>query len=82
MKISRPMDSLLKVSLLWRALTGVQTGVVAGIVMLAYIMLDASIRGSSVWSVPNLFASNFYGRAALGGAFRRTTVAGLAWHVW
>lgn len=50
--------------------------------MLGYIMLDALLRGSSVWGVVNLFSSNFYGPAALGGAFRKTTVAGLAWHVW
>ena len=65
---------------LWRALAGVETGVVAGAVMLAYLMLDAMLRGVGVWSAVNLFASNFYGTAALGSTFRSTTVAGLAWH--
>jgi hypothetical protein len=66
---------------LWRALAGVEAGVVAGGVMLAYLALDAVLRGSTVWSVLNLYASNFYGPSALGLGFRRTTVFGLAWHV-
>ncbi|MGH7417431.1 MAG: hypothetical protein ACREKB_06615 [Candidatus Rokuibacteriota bacterium] len=67
---------------LWRLLAGLESGVVAGGVMLLYLTLDAGLRGSSVWSVVNLFSSNFYGPAALGSAFRKTSVAGLAWHVW
>jgi len=67
---------------LWRLLAGLEAGVVAGGVMLLYLTLDAVLRGSSLWSVLNLFSSNFYGSAALGAAFRKTTVAGLAWHVW
>ena len=67
---------------LWRLLAGVECGVVAGGVMLVYIMLDAALGGSSLWSVVNLFSSTFYGASALGGAFRRSTVTGLAWHVW
>jgi len=66
---------------LWRALAGVQAGVVAGVVMLVYLALDARLRDSSVWSVINLFASSFYGDPALGLGFRRTSIAGLAMHI-
>jgi hypothetical protein len=71
----------MRVKPLWRVLAGVETGVVAGAVMLAYLMLDAALRGAGMWTVVNLFASNSYGAAALGSAFRRTTLAGLAWHI-
>ena len=70
-----------RVKPLWRALAGVQAGVVAGAVMFVYLLLDAGLRGSTVWSTMNLFSSNFYGARALGPGFRRTTLAGLAWHV-
>ena len=80
--MTTPIETPVEVKPLWRVLAGVEAGIVAGAVMLAYIMLDALLRGSSVWTVVNLFSSNFYGAAALGGAFRRTTVAGLAWHFW
>ncbi len=66
---------------LWRALAGVEAGVVAGGVMFLYLALDAVLRGSTIWSVINLYASNLYGAAALGTGFRRTTVTGLAWHI-
>ncbi len=66
---------------IWRVLAGVQAGVVAGGVMFLYLALDARLRGSTVWSVINLFSSNFYGVPALGFGFRRTSIAGLAWHI-
>lgn len=66
---------------LWRVLVGVQAGVVAGGIMFGYLLLDAKLRGSTVWSTINLFSSNFYGPRALGPGFRRTTIAGLAWHI-
>lgn len=49
--------------------------------MFLYLVLDARLRDSTVWSIVNLFSSNFHGAAALGLGFRRTTIAGLAWHV-
>ncbi|MBI3667458.1 MAG: hypothetical protein HY236_14735, partial [Acidobacteria bacterium] len=68
-----------KIGAVWRGLVGIETGIVAGAVMTVYLMLDAALRGSSVWSLANLCASNFYGASALGGSFRGTTMAGLAW---
>jgi hypothetical protein len=49
--------------------------------MFLYLAVDARLRGSTVWSVINLFSSNFYGVRALGFGFRRTSFAGLAWHI-
>lgn len=75
-----PVDRRGEARPLWRVLAGVEAGVVAGAVMLAYLMVDAVLRGAGAWSVINLFASNFYGGSALGRGFRGATVAGLAWH--
>jgi hypothetical protein len=70
-----------RVKPVWRALIGLQAGVVAGAVMFLYLVLDAGLRDASVWSTINLFSSNFHGSAALGLGFRRTSIAGLAWLV-
>lgn len=74
------MGSVRDVKPFWRALAGLEAGIVAGSVMLVYLMLDAVLRGWGPWSVVNLFASNSYGSAALGSAFRRTSIVGLAWY--
>ncbi len=63
------------------AMAGLESGVLGGTFMLGWLALGSLFDGRSVWSVPNLFASTFYGEAALRRGFRWTTLSGLALHV-
>jgi hypothetical protein len=64
-----------------QAMAGVEAGVLGGTFMLVWMGLVSSLQGRSVWSVPNLLASTFYGEAALRRGFRWTTLSGLALHL-
>src|SRR3954453_10729597 len=63
------------------AMAGLQSGVLGGIFMLAWLALLSVLQGRSVWSIPNLLASTFYGEAALRRGFRWTTLSGVALHL-
>jgi hypothetical protein len=56
-------------------------GVVAGLAILAWILVVSLLSGDSAWRVPNLLASVFYGPQALRGEFGRITLAGISLHV-
>src|SRR5579864_2795086 len=60
------------------ALAGIQAGVVGGLILLGYLALDSAWHKRSVWTVPNLLASTFYGESAYRAGFGAGTSAGLA----
>src|SRR5438552_4976922 len=64
-----------------QAVAGVESGILGGSLMLVWLGLLSLVQGRSVWSVPNLLASTFYGEAALRRVFRWTTLSGVALHV-
>lgn len=66
---------------LWLGLAALQTGVLAGLVALIYVMLDSIVWRESPWLFPNLLSSVFYPSRALSLRFSGATVAGLALHV-
>lgn len=68
-------------SSLLRAIAGVESGVIGGVFMLAWLALLSLFQGRSIWSVPNLLASTFYGEAALRRGFRWTSLSGVALHL-
>jgi hypothetical protein len=68
-------------SKLFQAVAGLESGVLGGVFMLAWLALGSALEGRSVWRVSNLMASTFYGDAALRRGFRWTTLSGVALHV-
>ena len=60
------------------ALAGLEAGITGVIWMFACFFVAAYWNSSGVWSVPNLFATVFYGDYAYEGDFRRSTWAGIA----
>src|SRR6266568_6236921 len=63
------------------AMAGVEAGILGGLFMMLWLAILSLLQGRSVWSVPNLLASTFYGEAALRRGFRWTTLSGVALHV-
>src|SRR6266849_5152335 len=64
-----------------QAVAGVESGILGGALMLVWLGLLSFLQGRSIWSIPNLLASTFYGEAALRRGFRWTSLSGLALHV-
>src|SRR5260370_41269399 len=60
---------------------GVEAGVLGGLFMMAWLATVSLLQGRSIWSMPNLLASTFYGEAALRRGFRWTSLSGVALHV-
>jgi hypothetical protein len=60
------------------ALAGIQAGVVGALTLLAYLAMDSVWHRRSVWTVPNLLASTFYGESAYRQGFGVRTSAGVA----
>lgn len=60
------------------ALAGLEAGMTGVIWMFACFFVAAYWDSSGLWSVPNLFATAFYGDYAYQGDFRRSTWAGVA----
>ena len=60
------------------ALAGIQAGVIGTLVLLGYLALDSAWHRRSIWLVPNLLASTFYGESAYQPRFGARTGAGLA----
>jgi hypothetical protein len=63
---------------LFLSLAGIQAGVVGGLILLGYLSLDSAWHRRSIWTVPNLLASTFYGESVYGPGFGARTSAGLA----
>src|SRR5712692_8364914 len=60
------------------ALAGIQAGVVGALILLGYLALDSKWHSRSIWAIPNLLASTFYGESAYGPGFGARTSAGIA----
>jgi hypothetical protein len=60
------------------ALAGLQAGVLGALFMLAWIMIGSVFDRRSIWVVPNLFASTFYGADAYRNEFLHSSWAGVA----
>ena len=60
------------------ALAGIQAGVGGTLVLLGYLALDSAWHRRSIWLVPNLLASTFYGESAYQPRFSARTGSGLA----
>jgi len=62
-------------------LAGLQTGLLAVIVMLAWLGASAMWNGRTFWTAPNQMASIFHGNDAISGRFSSTTPSGIAVYV-
>lgn len=60
------------------ALAGIQAGIVGALILLGYLALDSAWHRHSVWTVPNLLASTFYGESAYRQGFSAGTSVGVA----
>ena len=60
------------------ALAGLHAGVLGATVMLACVMLGSLWYGRSIWLVPNLFATTFFGSGVYRNQLLRTSWAGIA----
>src|SRR5258708_34620564 len=65
----------------WRALGGVQAGVIGGLAMLAFLAAASMLRHHVWWEMPNLIGSTFYGTRAFFSGPGRITIAGGALHL-
>ena len=63
------------------ALAGLQTGVIGGLAMLAFLFAHSLLRGQPWWSFANLMGSMVYGPSALWRGMGRATFAGIAFQV-
>ena len=65
---------------LWsgRLLAGLQAGVLAGLCMTGWLMMESLRRGQPVWSTPNLVSTVLLGRRGLDPTFGAATLAGLS----
>ncbi len=66
---------------LLHALAGLETGVLGGLAMLAWLVAGAQFFALPWWALPNLMASGFYGQAVFRGGPGMMTLAGAALHL-
>lgn len=66
---------------LWLLLAGLETGVLAGIAVLLYWILAATLSGEGPWAILNLIGSTFFPARALSAGFSHVSVSGAALHV-
>jgi hypothetical protein len=59
-------------------LAGVEAGVLGGLFVIVWLGILSLLQGRSLWSVPNLLASTFYGEVALRRGFRWSSLSGVA----
>src|ERR1700722_625156 len=60
------------------ALGGLQAGILGALAMLAFLMAGSIVDRRSIWLVPNLFATTFFGSAAYGNQFLRGSLPGVS----
>ena len=60
------------------ALAGLHAGVLGALVMLGYLMIGSLWGRRSVWVIPNLFATTFFGPDAYRNQLLRSSWAGVA----
>jgi hypothetical protein len=61
-----------------QTLAGLQAGVVGALFMIVWSMAGSLWSRRSIWTIPNLYASNFYGSRAYTNQFVRSSWSGLA----
>ena len=62
-------------------LAGLEAGIIGGTAMLAWLAMVSLWHGRSVWSIPNLLASTFFGDDTLRRGFHLSTLSGLSLHL-
>ena len=67
--------------LLFRALAGLEVGVLGGLVVLAWFAFDSMWRQQHWWAMLNLAASTLYGERAFRMGLGQATFAGAALHL-
>jgi hypothetical protein len=60
------------------ALAGLQAGVSGALTMLGCLMIGSLLESRSIWLVPNLLATTFFGSDAYRNQFAHTTWSGVA----
>ena len=60
------------------ALAGLQAGVLGAVAMFAWLTIASVWNHRSVWTVPNLFSTTFFGSGAYRNEFLRTSASGIA----
>ena len=70
-----PSDSRLR---LRHVLAGLQAGVLGALLLFACVMLGSLWHGRSIWVVPNLFSTTFFGSDAYRNQLLKTSWAGVA----
>lgn len=60
------------------ALAGIHAGVLGALALIACLVIGSVWDHRSIWSVPNLFATTFFGSDAYRNQFVRTSWSGLA----
>jgi len=76
-EVTNPQDDGTKLRIR-HALAGLQASVAGVLVMFAYLMVASLWHGRSIWVVPNLFSTTFFGSDAYRNQLLRTSWAGLA----
>jgi hypothetical protein len=66
--------------LIYRALAGIESGVLGGAAMFGWLALSALVDLRSIWSAPNLLGSTLSGQPSLERGFGWATVLGLGLH--
>ena len=62
----------------WLTLAALETGVVAGLVTVLYLIVEGSMRGEGPWRFLNLVGAAFRPQAAFSDRFSMGTMSGLA----
>jgi hypothetical protein len=65
----------------WRALAGIEAGILGGLAMFGWLAISSLLDLRSIWVVPNLLGSTLSGRPVLQHGFGWPTVAGLGLHL-
>ena len=71
----RPMGFLL------RSLSGVETGMIGGLLTLVWLLVTGWLLGAPGWVIPNLMATPFHGQRSLTADFGFVTLSGIALHL-
>lgn len=64
-----------------RLVAGLQAGVLAGLIMAGWLMLEGGRRDQTVWTNANLLSTVLTGRQGLRSGFGMQTIAGLSLHM-
>lgn len=64
-----------------QAFAGLQAGILSGLAALGWFLFASLASGDSIWLIPNIFASVFYGARSLRADFGLYTCSGAALHL-